>query len=423
MNTAIKCRQILDGSGGPPLRDGVVVVQGGTIATVGPADEVDMTGCRVIDGGDRTLLPALLDSHLHLSGFHARSGPPTGSAEEIARDVLDVVRGLTELARDGVAAIRDCGYPHHAVFAIREAAEAGLFPSPRLILCGRALCASGGHAASLSVEVDGVDEMRRAARLECKAGADWIKLMVTGGTATPGELVSDVQFTFEEVVAATDEAHRRGKKVCAHLSNLTGTKLALRAGVDSVEHGIELDDEAIAMMVERGVWLSAGLKCTEVEGVNRPEDRVPAFIARKGGQIYRMQMASFRSAVAAGVRVSAATDGSIGYFPPSARSLARELSLMTELGLTPAQTIRIATSSTAELLGLPDAGRLAAGMRADLLVVDGDPLSDVMNLAKPWLTMLGGRLVRNPDETDEEHERDAARTATRGNDEHVVIAL
>jgi imidazolonepropionase-like amidohydrolase len=343
-------------------------------------------------------MPGLLDSHIHLAGFHSRTTTPTGAAEEIAQDTLDVVAGLSALARSGIAAVRDAGYPHHGIFAVRQAAAGGLFPSPRLLLSGRALCASGGHAESLSVRVDGVDEVRRATRLECKAGADWIKLMVTGGTATPGELVTDVQLTFDEIRAAVEEAHARGRKVCAHLSNLPGTVLALRAGVDSVEHGIELDDEAIHLMLERNVWLSAGLKCTEVEGVNRPEDRVPEFIARKGGAIYQTQGESFRKAVKAGVRISAATDGYTDYFPPSGRTLARELAYMCNLGLTSSQVIDVATRETAELLKQPDLGTLAPGKRADILVVDGDPLSDIMRLAEPWLVMLGGQIVRKPGE-------------------------
>ena len=283
MGTAIIGAQVLDGRGGPPLRDGAVVADGDRIVAISVRDEIRLDGHRVIDAGDRTVLPCLMDSHVHIAGFHTRTSPSTGSPFDVARDVLDVVRGLTELARTGIAAIRDCGYPDHAIFAVREAAEARQFPAPRLILCGRALCASGGHAAGLSVEVDGVDAARRATRLECKAGADWIKLMVTGGTATPNERISDVQLTREEIAAAVDEAHRRGKRVCAHCSNLKGTKLAVEAGIDCVEHGIELDDEVIRRMVERGVWLSAGLKCTEVEGVNRPEDNIPAFIAERAG--------------------------------------------------------------------------------------------------------------------------------------------
>jgi imidazolonepropionase-like amidohydrolase len=400
MGIAITAARILDGNGGEPLLDGVVIVENGHIVAVGPAAEHDLSGQRVIDAGDRTLLPGLMDSHVHIAGFLTRTAPPTGQPAETARDVLDVMRGLTELARGGVSAIRDCGYPDHAIFAVREAAEAGLFPSPRLILCGRALCASGGHAASLSVEVDGVDAVRRAARIECKAGADWIKLMITGGTATPHERVGDVQFTREEVAAAVDEAHRRGKRVCAHCSNLEGTKMALRAGIDCVEHGIELDDEAVALMRERDVWLSATMKCTEIEGVNRPEDSVPEFIARRAGAIYQTQMASFRRARAAGVRVSAGSDGFMDYFPLSARSIIRELALMTELGISPGEAISIATRETADLLDLPDMGTFAAGKRADLLVVDGDPLANIMALDRPWLVMLGGHLVRTPDDCE-----------------------
>ena len=396
MGIAIICAQLLNGTPGPPLLDAAVVIEGERIIAVGQQAELDLDTHQVIDAGERTLLPGLIDAHVHIAGFLTRTTPATGDPVEVARDVFDVVTGLVGLARDGVSAIRDCGYPDHTIFAVREAAQAGLFPAPRLVLCGRALCASGGHAASLSVQVDGIDAVRRAVRLECKAGADWIKLMVTGGTATPNERIEDIQFTFEEVAAAVDEAHRRGRRVCAHCSNLEGTKMALRAGIDCVEHGIDLDDAAIALMRERAIWLSACLKCTEVEGVNRPVDEVPPFIAARAGTIYQKQMASFRRARDAGIRVSAGSDGMLSYFPLSARGLIREMAFMTELGLTPGEAISVATQSTAELLGLDDAGTIAPGKRADLFVVEGNPLDDLMQLGKPWLVMLGGRLVRAP---------------------------
>jgi imidazolonepropionase-like amidohydrolase len=175
--------------------------------------------------------------------------------------------------------------------------------------------------------------------------------------------------------------------------------MALRAGIDCVEHGIDLDDEAIALMREREVWLSACLKCTEVEGVNRPEDAVPPYIAARAGTIYQKQMASFCRARGAGVPVSAGSDGMLSYFPLSAHTLIREMAFMTELGLSPGEAISVATQSTAELLGLGDAGVIGPGKRADLFVVDGDPLGDLMQLGKPWLVMLGGRIVRAPEAT------------------------
>ena len=173
MGIAIVCAQLLDGTSGPPLHDAAVVIEGHRITAVGPRANLSFASHRVIDAGDRTLLPGLIDSHVHVAGFLKRTTPATGDPVEIARDVLDVVTGLVALARDGVCAIRDCGYPDHTIFAVREAAQAGVFPAPRLILCGRALCASGGHAASLSVQVDGTDAVRRgSARVQVRCGLD-----------------------------------------------------------------------------------------------------------------------------------------------------------------------------------------------------------------------------------------------------------
>lgn len=395
MKTAIRCGRLFDGTSRVVKAGAVVVVEESRIIEVLPAGSA-VEADRVIDAGDRTMLPGLIDTHVHIYGYHTQPGPPSPGARDAARDTLDIMRGLSALARAGVTTIRDCGYPHHGIFAVREAADSELIASPRLVLCGRALCASGGHGERISVTVDGEDAARRAARLESKAGADWIKLMATGGTATPGEKVSDVQLTLAEMRAAVEEAHHRGKNVCAHCSNLAGTKLALLAGIDSVEHGIELDDEAVSMMVERGVWLSPSLKCTQVEGEAEPGDNVPEFIRLKAAGIYRRQMESFQRAVKAGVRVSAATDGGPSYFPLTGRSLARELALMAELGLGAGGALEAATKTGAEVLGLPDIGTVEPGKQADLLVVDGDPYQDLMNLERPWLVMIRGRLVRAP---------------------------
>ena len=128
VRTAITCTRVLDGTGAPPLRDGAVVVEHGRVAAIGPAASANFAGAEVIEAGDRTLLPGLLDSHVHVYGYHTRRSPATGSPEEVARDVLDAVRGLSELARSGVVAVRDCGYPDHSVYALREGAAAGLFP-------------------------------------------------------------------------------------------------------------------------------------------------------------------------------------------------------------------------------------------------------------------------------------------------------
>lgn len=239
-----------------------------------------------------------------------------------------------------------------------------------------------------------MDAVRRAVRIESKAGADWIKLMATGGTATPGELVTDVQMTVEEMAAAVDEAHRRSKKVCVHCSNLSGSYAVLEAGVDSLEHGIELDDACVQRMVKQGTWLSPSLKCTQVEGEAGPESGIPDCVRAKARDIYRKQMRSFQRALAAGVKIAASTDAGPLYMPLGARSLGWELALMVELGTSPQQAIESATQRAAELLGVGDRlGTLESGKLADVLVVDGDPLQDITALERPWLVMIGGRLV------------------------------
>ena len=260
------------------------------------------------------------------------------------------------VVRSGVTTIRDCGHPHHGIFALRAAADEGRIDAPRMSVSGRAITATGGHGSFLAVQADGVDAVRRAVRTEAKAGAEWIKVMVTGGTATPGEEVTDVQLTLEEVRAVVDEAHRRRRGVCAHVSNLAGTHLALEAGVDSIEHGIALDDAAVERMVEGGTWLVPSLLCTKTEGEAGPESGIPEFIRRKGAEIYRQQMASFQRALAGGVQIAAGTDAAVPYLPLGGPTLAAELALMVELGMPPSAAIASATSEAARMLGIEGLG-------------------------------------------------------------------
>lgn len=378
--------------GGTREVDAWVLLVDDRIEAVGQGDPSGIAADSRIDGGGRTLLPGLIDCHTHVIGLSTEEPDPRAGIARVARDTIAAVTGLADVVRSGLTTIRDCGFPHHGIFAIRMAADAGAFPAPRMRVSGRAIAATGGHGSSLAIEVDGVDAVRRAVRLEAKAGADWLKVMVTGGTATPGEEVTDVQLTLDEVRAVVDEAHRRGRKVCAHVSNLTGTHLALRAGVDSIEHGIALDDEAVGLMVDRGTWLVPSLLCTRTEGEAGPESGIPEFVRRKGAAIYRQQMASFQRALAAGVRIAAGTDAAVPYLPLGGPTIAAELALMVELGMSPAAAIQSATAAAADMLGYGTSlGRIQGGALADLVVVDGDPLADMTTIARPWLVVSRGR--------------------------------
>jgi imidazolonepropionase-like amidohydrolase len=405
MTTIIRDVHVLGPAGGREGESGWIEVVDGRIRAVGGEPREDVAaGVEVIDGRGMTALPGLIDCHAHAVGFHRRDRSRDPDARSAAADTIDVLEGLRRVLESGVTTLRDCGYPHHGIFAIREAIVAGTVPAPRLVLSGRAICATAGHGASIAVEISGSDEARRAVRLEAKAGADWIKLMVTGGTATPGEAVTDVQLTIDEARAAVEEAHRRGRRVSAHCSNLAGTMLALDAGVDSIEHGIAIDAIAARRMADEGVWLAPSLLCTQVEGTAGPESGIPDYVRRKAVEIFRQQQESFQRALAAGVRIAAATDAEVPYLPLGAETLARELALMVELGMSPRDAIESATVRGAELLGLGDElGSLEVGRVADIILVPGDPLADVAALARPRLVMREGRVVRreHPDGTIE----------------------
>jgi len=403
MAVVIANARIIPANGAPPIEDGVVVLDRAHIKSVGATDQTPVPqgeGVQFVDAGGGTVLPGLIDMHVHVAGELSCEEQAKGfSPRAVTAHMLRVASTLEDVARSGVTSLRDAGFPHHGIFALREGIDHGLCLGPRLFLSGRALAATGGHGARVSVQVDGVTEVRRAVRAESKAGADWIKLMATGGTATPGERVLDVQLTVEEMAAAVDEAHRRGKRVCAHCSCLDGAWAVVRAGVDSLEHGIVLDDAVVAEMMSQGTWLVPSLKCTEIEGRSGPESGIPAFVREKAREIYRIQQSSFQRAFKAGVQIAAGTDAGPDYLPLGRESLVLELALMVDLGMPPLAAIESCTRQAARMLGVEaDLGTLEPGKLADLLVVGGDPLADIAALNDVRQVILGGRVLPQPSE-------------------------
>lgn len=398
MTIIIQNARIIDATGSEPIANGTLIVEGEHITAVGPSDVVQAPmgdDVQVIDAEGGTVLPGLMDMHVHIAGEMSIQERLEGfTPRVVTAHMLRVMATLEDVVRGGVTTLRDCGFPHHGVFALREAINEGRCPGPRLFLSGRALCATGGHGASISVQVDGPAAVRKAARAETKAGADWIKLMATGGTSTPGERAQDVQLSLAEMAAAVDEAHRRGKRVCAHCSCLEGARALLEAGVDSIEHGIVLDDDVIHGMLSKDIWLVPSLKCTAIEGQSGPESGIADFIREKAARIFKTQMRSFQRALAAGVQVALGTDAGPPYLPLGRESLVLELALMIELGMAPPDAIQSCTSQAARLLGVEDAlGTLEVGKLADILVVDGNPLEDIGALNRVRWVIKGGRLV------------------------------
>ncbi|WP_162795682.1 metal-dependent hydrolase family protein [Nonomuraea lactucae] len=326
-----------------------------------------------VDGRGLVALPGLIDSHTHLcfdgdpSRFNGVNppGPVQGLlAAQAMRRHLDA----------GVTTVRDCGSPDGAALHVARAVEEGLVRGPEVLAAGRVLTMTGGHGHQVGVEIDGVDAATKATRAEIAAGADFIKVMSTGGIVTKGVTPEQAALQVEEIRAIVRAAHDAGRRVTAHATGLLGARNAVLAGVDSIEHGYQLDDEVVRMAAERGVMLVPTLVVPT--SMTEHMDRLPSWMAEKIPPQRERQRASFKRAIGAGVGIAAGTDGGTPFNPHG--SLHREIELMVEYGLTPAQALTAATLGSARNVGRDsEIGSLTAGKRADIVLVGGDPLADI----------------------------------------------
>ena len=398
--------RLLDGRSPDALHDGILVTDNqGRIVAAGPARAVHVpTDAERIDATGLTVLPGIIDCHVHLS---LRLEPVAEQAQRSATDL--VVRALQtgrEFLEAGVTTVRDAGY---APAGIKRAFASGAFPGPRTQVSCTPLSQTGGHGdgwtpsgAVLATEVsdlppgiaDGVDAVRRAARLQIRAGADWIKVMATGGVLSAADTPDASQFTIDEMRAIVEEARAAGiKGTFAHAEGTAGIKNALRAGITSIEHGDLIDDEGIDLMLERDVPLiptfNINFALMDPERVARGE--VPPWAIEKMTYLFERQQHNFRRAVERGVRIVMGTDSFNGLYPPG------ELAYLAEFGLGPFRAIQAATVDGAKLLSLGDQiGTLEAGKQADLIAVSGDPLAEPelwRDPARIVLVMQAGRVV------------------------------
>jgi len=305
----------------------------------------------------------------------------------------------------GFTTVRDVGSSDYLDVSLRNAINAGVVPGPRMLVAVHALGARGGHCDTtgfpymLFGKETGIEEgiasgaaaFRDAVRMQIKYGADVIKTCATGGVLSLADDVDTPQLTQEEMDAIVDEAHRLRRKTAAHAHGAAGAKVAIRAGIDSIEHGSFLDDEAVRMMKERGTYLVPTLMAGEYIGP-KSKRQYPPEIAAKARAAVEARSAAVRRAVKAGVKIAFGTDSAVS---PHGRN-AEEFALLVDHGLTPAAALRTATSVDAALLGL-DAliGTLEAGKDADVVAVPGDPLADIRATEKVLFVMRGGKVYRN----------------------------
>ena len=406
----IKAARLIDGNGRAPIERAVVVITDNKITAVGPHGSVNQpSGARVIDLGNVTLLPGFIDAHTHLIGRVL--GDPEGDTASV-RDyesfgaILGVVHAREQLMA-GFTSVRNVGASgRFDDVALRKAINEGWVPGPRMQTAGHSLGITGGHCDNnalrpgllvRSVEegiANGPDEIRASVRYQVKYGADVIKTCATGGVLSEGDAVGVTQYTFEEMKALVDEATVLERKVAAHAHGTEGIKIAVRAGVTSIEHGSFLDDEGARMMAERGTYLVPTLMAGEAVERAAKAGILRGLRAEKALAAATAMRRGIKIAMANKVLIALGTDA--GVFPHGTN--AREFQLLVEWGgLTPMQAIVAGTANSAKLLGWDDkVGTLAAGKLADIVAVEGDPLNNIRNLQKIVFVMKDGLVYKQP---------------------------
>jgi imidazolonepropionase-like amidohydrolase len=383
----IRAGRLIDGTGSPPRLDQAVYVEDSRIAGVGPATEIP-TDADVVDLSGSTVLPGLIDCHVHLVFSHSEY--PLGDllAEDDQQLLLRGVAAARQALGAGITTVRDLGGRGGVTFRVRDAVASGLIPGPRIMAAGSPITTTRGHCYFLGLEADGQAAVRAAARRELDSGANCLKIMATGGRMTPGTDIGRAQYTADEIRVAVEEACRAGVTVAAHALGTAGIRNATQAGVNTIEHcnwltpdgRVDLDEAIAARMAERGTAVVPTL--------------VP--LARTAAALREQIVRSVRRIRELGVRVVAGTDAGVSLTPFD--SLPRELDiLVSEVGLSPLEAIQAATGDAAQALGIADTvGTLQPGRAADFIAVDGDPSMRIADVRAVRRVIKGGRsVVRN----------------------------
>lgn len=398
MTIAIRQIRILDGHG-RKIERGTVVIEGERIVTVGPDQTIRLPrGTRRIDGRGLTVLPGLIDCHIHFCLGAEADVVAALEQESSAVTLLKAAESARRTVQAGFTTVRDVGFRDHAVFSLKRAIESGLTPGPRILAAGLAICMPGGHARFIGREAQGVEAVRVAVQDQLIAGAEVIKVIASGGVLTPGTSPDEAQMTVEELRAAVEVAAAHGRHVAAHAHGATGMKNALRAGVHSIEHATLMDDEAAGMMTQRGVYMVPTLSALATTAACPTGCGIPDSARSKARNMVKQHEKSFRAAVRRGVPIALGTDAGTPFNHHGDN--AQELERMVTLGMTPMDAIMTSTSAAARLLRLStEIGTIEAGKHADLLVVEGNPLRNIGLFLKQERiagVMQRGRFVSGP---------------------------
>jgi imidazolonepropionase-like amidohydrolase len=395
MKLALRHARVIDGRGGVRERATVLIQDGRITAFDDDRASSIPRGTKQVDLAGMTVLPGLIDCHVHLC---------LGGEPDVVRTVREESAGLTLLKASrfarrtleaGFTTVRDLGFRDHGVFALKQAIDSHLLPGPRILAAGLAICMTGGHARFIGREADGPAEVIAAVREQLAAGADVIKFIASGGVLTPGTSPDCAQFTAEELSAGMAEARRAGRRVAAHAHGAEGIKQAVKAGAHSIEHATLMDDEAAALMRQHGIYMVPTLSALATTADCGLQCGIPDTAVVKARDMRARHEASFKKAYRSGIPVALGTDAGTPFNYHGVN--AQELERMAALGMTPMEAILTATSSAATLLGLAQSiGTVEPGKVADLVVVDGNPLKRLAFLRDPARlvgVMQAGRFV------------------------------
>ena len=375
-----------------------VLVDGGNIKRVAPLGEFAGYVGNRIDTSGATALPGLIDCHIHsLSG--AEGNPGLVMDKMTPGDI--VMRGLLHMQQTlagGITAVRDCGGKDYLEFSIRDACNRGQQLGPTMRAAGRMICMTGGHGNRTGRIADGVDEVVKAVREQIHAGSDLVKIMATGGVMTPGVNPEDAHYSAEEMAAGIKEGHRFNRHCASHAQGSEGILNAVRGGIDSIEHGIFMTDECIAEMLKRGTWLVPTLAAVKniLRGHDSGEPGIPDYVIDKSRRVFERHLQSIKMYYKAGGKIAMGTDAGTPFNRHGENAM--ELEFMADIGMKAHDVLHAATASAADLMRMKDHGRLADGMMADILVVDGDPLADIKIAARKnhhRMVIKRGKLARD----------------------------
>lgn len=401
---AIHAGKVLDVHTGNYANDQIIWIEGDRIKAIGSASDLTKKlppGTKVIDLSNFTVLPGLIDCHTHLTMTPYDSGP-AGLHASYPRQALTGARNARVTLEAGFTTVRNLGASGYADIALRDAIKAGDVPGPRMLVSGPPLSITGGHGDenflapqfgwSSDGVADGIDGVTKKVREDIKYGADVIKFMATGGVLSEGDNPALAQFSPDEMKAIVDTAHGLGRKVAAHAHGSAGIKYAVLAGVDSIEHGSYINDEDIELMKQHGTYLVPTVYLEDWLMENVQKLGLTPNMIEKAKTVLPIAQQNLSHAFKSGVKVALGTDAAV--YPHGLN--AREFGKMVDMGMSPLQAIQAGTLNGADLIGWADrVGTLEPGKFADVIAVQGDPLTNVRLLENVSFVMKGGEVIKN----------------------------